>query len=286
MYQLVNKMLIQKTLFLVALSIGISFGLSVNAAEYTKESFREIEYYYVAALTPEIPTEPYRLEDFNELLDEIGLPHDSPLATINATGWEGLRTRLGMSDSATYEEIKNAFKTAYRSVYDSDDNPGEMIIPITGDGDEVFTPRGSTGGIVPCGKVGTGEMCTLCHLVVGIHNIIKWGLGIMFVIAIVIITIAGIMYIVSAGNESMMQAAKKALMYALVGVAIMLLAWVIVAFVIGMLVGNITGGVNTDNGLKYFSSYSCDGRTSSPPTTTPTPSSTPAPTTTPTLPTP
>lgn len=117
----------------------------------------------------------------------------------------------------------------------------------------------------------------------------------MFVIAIVIITIAGIMYIVSAGNESMMQAAKKALTYALVGVAIMLLAWVIVTFVISALVGkNTTGGVNTSDGksttVKFFSSYSCDGKESTPPTpSTPTPSPTPAPTTPiipPTLPTP
>ena len=195
---------------------------------------------------------------------------------------------LGMSGTPTTDELlaELSRQTAVWEGEDCDDDGtpnGKDYYPQ----DPTKNEKGSTGGIVPCGAVGTGEMCTLCHLIVGIHKIIKWGLGIMFVIAIVIITIAGIMYIVSTGNESMMQAAKKALMYALVGVAIMLLAWVIVTFVIGMLVGNTTGGVNTDeNEIKYFSSYSCDGKESNPPTTTPPPSSTPAPTTVPTLPTP
>lgn len=146
--------------------------------------------------------------------------------------------------------------------------------------------QSAQAAIVPCGRIITEENdgnkknpqqigsvtdpCTLCHLFVGIDNIIRWGLKIVAFISTIIIVIAGIMYIVSTGNESMMQAAKKALMYALAGVAIMLLGWVIVHFVIGMVVGNMNGNVNIQGGgTTYWGAFSCTGNTTTPPTTNP-----------------
>ena len=86
----------------------------------------------------------------------------------------------------------------------------------------------STGGsgIVPCGENGTP--CTLCHLIIGIWNLIEWGKNILVTVAIVAIFISGIMYTVSTGNEKLITQAKAFLTASLVGFAITLAAWLIV----------------------------------------------------------
>jgi hypothetical protein len=87
-------------------------------------------------------------------------------------------------------------------------------------------------GLVPCGRAsGTAEEmapCTLCHIIVGGKGIMDWGLQIMTAIGLVIITAMGIWYIVSAGNQGMMNQAKAGIKSTLVGVVVMLGAWLIV----------------------------------------------------------
>lgn len=87
----------------------------------------------------------------------------------------------------------------------------------------------SAQGVIPCGQGNDpSNACTLCHFIVGINNIVKYGATILISVSAVAIFISGIMYIVSSGNEQAMTAAKGFLGSALKGFAIVLGAWLIV----------------------------------------------------------
>lgn len=98
-------------------------------------------------------------------------------------------------------------------------------------------PAVSQAALVPCGlsqdnpdTPGNDEsqMCTLCHLVVGVKGIVDYGFRIMVIIGIMMIVVAGITYIISAGNEGMMTTAKGLLKNVLIGFSIILGAWLII----------------------------------------------------------
>lgn len=84
----------------------------------------------------------------------------------------------------------------------------------------------SHDGLVPCG--GPTDPCTICHLIVGIGKLVDYGKSIVVTIAIVAIFIAGIMYMVSTGNEQLISKAKSFLGASLIGFAAVLAAWLIV----------------------------------------------------------
>lgn len=94
--------------------------------------------------------------------------------------------------------------------------------------------------LVPCGRNDGSPAekapCTVCHIIVGGNGVIQWGLKIMSIIAIVVIFAMGILYIVSAGDQGLMQKAKGGIVAALIGFAIMLAAWLIVNIVLTVLV--------------------------------------------------
>ncbi|MBP6889849.1 MAG: transglycosylase SLT domain-containing protein [Candidatus Moranbacteria bacterium] len=87
-------------------------------------------------------------------------------------------------------------------------------------------------GFVPCGRAsGTADEmapCTLCHIIVGGKVVMDWGLRMMMAFGLVIITAMGIWYIVSAGNPGMISQAKSGIKSTLIGVSVMLGAWLIV----------------------------------------------------------
>lgn len=97
-------------------------------------------------------------------------------------------------------------------------------------------------GLIPCGKsFGTASEqapCTVCHIIVAGNNLIKWGLGVMAVIAITVMFAMAVLYVVSAGNPGMMQQAKGGIMAALIGFAVMLAAWLMVNTILTILVDN------------------------------------------------
>lgn len=99
----------------------------------------------------------------------------------------------------------------------------------------VVVPHGAdAAGIVPCG--GDGESrCTLCHLVIGIKNIIDYGFKILIFVALAAITISGVMYIISSGSEDMMKKAKEFIRQTLVGFAIVLGGWLIINYAMVLL---------------------------------------------------
>lgn len=96
----------------------------------------------------------------------------------------------------------------------------------------LVSPVLAADGIVPCGH---GTACTLCDLIVGIKKIFDYGIKIIAIITIACATFAGVMYVVSSGNESTMESAKNFLKASLIGLAVVLCAWVIVNTVITVL---------------------------------------------------
>lgn len=107
------------------------------------------------------------------------------------------------------------------------------------------SPSADSPSLIPCGRniddKNTGDIdetkpCTLCHIVLGGQKLISWGLRIMSIIAITVIFAMGVLYILSAGNSSMMETAKGGMIASLIGFAVMLSAYLIVNVVLTILV--------------------------------------------------
>ena len=105
----------------------------------------------------------------------------------------------------------------------------------------------STGGIVPCGK-DASDKCTICDLVEGIHRIVQFFVRLMVITATVVIIVAGIMYIVSTGNPSMITLAKTAMKNALVGIIIILTAFMMITFIVNTVFNNYGSGLKVEQG--------------------------------------
>lgn len=80
--------------------------------------------------------------------------------------------------------------------------------------------------LVPCGQ--GKEPCTICHVLMVANNIFNFFVRISIGIALLLIVIAGILYITSSGSEGMMTMAKTALKFAIIGFIVTLLAWLFV----------------------------------------------------------
>lgn len=99
------------------------------------------------------------------------------------------------------------------------------------------------GGFVNC----EGNGCSACNLVDMTNNIIKWLLGMIFIIFAALMTVAGFGLVTSGGNPSALSAAKAKFTNALIGIVIVFSAWLIVNTIMVKLVsdgttaGNITG---------------------------------------------
>lgn len=68
-----------------------------------------------------------------------------------------------------------------------------------------------------------------------IVNIVQWALGFLALIAVIMIIIGGFMWMTAGGNEEKVEKAKKMISAAVIGLIIVLLAWAIVIFVIGVI---------------------------------------------------
>lgn len=119
-------------------------------------------------------------------------------------------------------------------------------------------PFSAEAALVPCGRSsGTAAEqapCTVCHLVIGGKGVIDYGLQIMTFVAIAVIVAMAIFYIVSTGDEGMMQTAKSGIKAALIGFAVMLGAWLIVNTTLRILSATIPGLGITASGF----TFSCD----------------------------
>jgi hypothetical protein len=71
---------------------------------------------------------------------------------------------------------------------------------------------------------------TADNLIPGILNTVYWLGG---VIAIIVIVIAGIFYAISQGEAAKIKRAKEAIIYSVVGLVVIMVAFIITNFVIG-----------------------------------------------------
>ncbi|HLN18991.1 MAG TPA: pilin [Patescibacteria group bacterium] len=109
-------------------------------------------------------------------------------------------------------------------------------------------------GIVPCGNSENDTPCTTCHLIKGISNLVNYGKNILIGVAIVGIVIAGIIYMMSSGSESMITTAKNCFKASLVGFAITIAAWLIVNTVLFWI---LPAKSNLGVGVIWYS-FDCD----------------------------
>lgn len=131
----------------------------------------------------------------------------------------------------------------------------------------LFPGVSSAASFVPCGRSsGTADEmapCTLCHIVVGGKVVMDWGLRMMVAIGLVVITAMGIWYIISAGNPGMINQAKSGIKATLVGVAVMLGAWLIVNTILLLFAQETDPTKNPIVGLRSTGGFSLNCSTAS-----------------------
>lgn len=100
------------------------------------------------------------------------------------------------------------------------------------------TSTGGAAGLVPCGNGSEyADRCTLCHLVVGFDDLIDYGFNILIFVALAALLAAGVLYIVSTGDEGLITTAKGIMKNTLFGFAFVLLGWLLVNFTLYVLGG-------------------------------------------------
>ncbi len=121
------------------------------------------------------------------------------------------------------------------------------------------TTTGSDSGTLTCGD-GYEKMAGVCvptsskvglsdrepgQVVVSVMN---WLMAILGILAILMIVVAGMLYLTAAGDEKKTETAKNIIMYVVIGVAVALTAYTIV-YTVGQLV---TGGGETADQARYY----------------------------------
>ena len=106
-----------------------------------------------------------------------------------------------------------------------------------------------TSGIITCGRPGE-DMCTLCDLIRGMNIIIHYLMQIAIGVALLAMSIGGVMYVVSAGDSKLIDQAKGAMKNAAIGFVIIFAGFLIINTTIDYLgakkdaQGNLTLGMS------------------------------------------
>ncbi len=120
------------------------------------------------------------------------------------------------------------------------------------------------GPLVPCGvnkhcagnnNLSIDKPCTLCHFFVLIQNFFNFLLSLLIVVSIFMLTIAGVLYIVSAGGR-MATVAKEIIQKTLLGFTLFLLSWLIIFTLLKLLAVN-TSMLGTGGDTGWFQ-FTCD----------------------------
>ncbi|HMR55134.1 MAG TPA: pilin, partial [Candidatus Doudnabacteria bacterium] len=151
------------------------------------------------------------------------------------------------------------------------------------------TDTSGQSGFVICGNK-VNEPCRIDHLFLSLMIIINYLISVVGLVAILFIIIAGVQMTASRGQE-MLTSAKKRFSGAIIGLVLVILAWVIVnsLFAGSLSVGIRDGGLILTNPRSYINKYDTPQTSPTPPgqtppinpgPQTPSPSTTPTPTTT------
>lgn len=107
----------------------------------------------------------------------------------------------------------------------------------------LFVPFiGQAAGLVPCGGPGE-EMCNTNFAVSFANGLISYLITLLGVIAVIVLVYSGFKMVLSAGNESEWKAAKERFTNIVIGIVIILAAWLVVDTVLKIL---------TDKGLDQW----------------------------------
>ncbi|MDD5760620.1 MAG: pilin [Candidatus Pacebacteria bacterium] len=82
-------------------------------------------------------------------------------------------------------------------------------------------------GLVPCGGE-TEPACNLCHLLVLVQNVLHFAIEMAFLVVIILIVYGGLRWIFSLGKEENIKAGQRIITNAIIGIVIILAAWIIV----------------------------------------------------------
>ena len=106
----------------------------------------------------------------------------------------------------------------------------QVIVPAT-------QPPGFAQNFFGCGD---GTTTTVTCVISGV---IQFLLAIVFIFAVVFLVIGGFRYIVSQGNEEGVEKAKVTITNAIIGIVIVLLAWIILRVVVNVLESGASGSI-------------------------------------------
>jgi Type IV secretion system pilin len=115
-------------------------------------------------------------------------------------------------------------------------------------------------GFVTC----NGPDCSACNLVSMINNLIRWLFGFIFLLFSVLMIKAGFGLVTSGGSQSALDAAKSSFQNAIIGLIIVMAAWLMVDTIMRGLVGGGATGVaagNIINGWGPWSQVQCQVQT-------------------------
>lgn len=110
------------------------------------------------------------------------------------------------------------------------------------------------GGFVTC----SGTDCGSCDLVNMINSIIKWLFGIAAVLFGVLMMIAGLGLVTSGGNTSALEDAKSKFKNAIIGLIIMMSAWLVID---ALMRGLLPGDSGQINGVLFWADVQCTQQT-------------------------
>lgn len=93
-----------------------------------------------------------------------------------------------------------------------------------------------SAGLIPCGKAMNDpstdwnecDACTLCSLILMGQLIIEFLVKITAVLALIMITFSGLLYMFAAGSSGAIEKAKSMMKYALLGFVLVFIAWAMI----------------------------------------------------------
>jgi Type IV secretion system pilin len=110
----------------------------------------------------------------------------------------------------------------------------------------------ATSSFVTC----SGTNCSACNLVEMVNAIIVWLFGIIFLIFATLMVVAGFGLVTSGGNQAALSAAKSKFTNAIIGLLIVMAAWLLVDTVMRQLVKGDGNLGETGAGFKGFGPWS------------------------------
>lgn len=154
--------------------------------------------------------------------------------TANADGHSG---QPGKCDASGNCEPDSTSMTNSPNISNGQGTNGQIVNSV------VPGQRGPESQFIKCGRPGQ-RMCTLCDLIAGLNNIIKFIMRISIGVGLLAFTAAGVMYAISLGETKQTDNAKGLMKNTGIGFVIIFSAWLIINTVIQSLGAYPNLGIN------------------------------------------